>query len=332
MGEIDFEELDKAVNDLMTNVDTSKRPVGLDDPEDKVITIPSSLGANDTADTSQPVASATINNQSNTPVVPTPASLPAGPALAVKRRGQFMDIVHPSLDMNGVNKPIGRHGAIIQPVGSADNLVESNQQDSVPQTSLNEVTRPGASTQPESGDQLSTTSNKVETNTPEPLSTPFLAGAKVEKRPLGEISNTPAVAPPADTIENEPDAQVFAPDAPVTVLPEELGGDIMAVETKDLSSHPEVQNIVPMTPSEVKAADSESAASTTNGSIQQQYTEKPSTGDQTNGSIYDTATYHQAIDSDKPVKKSSPITWIIWVAVLLLVGAAGGAAYFYFTR
>ena len=42
MSEIDFDELDRAVNDLMSNVDTSKRHEGLDDPEDKVVTLDSS--------------------------------------------------------------------------------------------------------------------------------------------------------------------------------------------------------------------------------------------------------------------------------------------------
>lgn len=41
MSEIDFDELDRAVNDLMSNVDTSKRHEGLDDPEDKVVTLDS---------------------------------------------------------------------------------------------------------------------------------------------------------------------------------------------------------------------------------------------------------------------------------------------------
>lgn len=37
MTELDFDELDRAVNDLMHDVDTTKRPSGLDDPEDKVV-------------------------------------------------------------------------------------------------------------------------------------------------------------------------------------------------------------------------------------------------------------------------------------------------------
>ena len=32
MADIDFDELDKAVNDLMANVDTTKRTAGLDEP------------------------------------------------------------------------------------------------------------------------------------------------------------------------------------------------------------------------------------------------------------------------------------------------------------
>ena len=39
MTELDFDELDKAVNSLMGDVDTSKRNPGLDDPEDNVVTL-----------------------------------------------------------------------------------------------------------------------------------------------------------------------------------------------------------------------------------------------------------------------------------------------------
>ena len=37
MADLDFDELDKAVNNLMAGVDTSKRQPGRDDPEEKVV-------------------------------------------------------------------------------------------------------------------------------------------------------------------------------------------------------------------------------------------------------------------------------------------------------
>jgi flagellar basal body-associated protein FliL len=46
--------------------------------------------------------------------------------------------------------------------------------------------------------------------------------------------------------------------------------------------------------------------------------------------MYDTATYHKAIDVIAK-KKSSKMMWVVWMLVLLALGAAGGAGYFYWT-
>lgn len=96
MTELDFDELDKAVNSLMGDVDTSKRNPGLDDPEDTVVT----LAMNDV----QPVTA---------PAAPAPST--SNPSLAVKRRGQFMDVIHPSSDMKVSPTKVNRQGATVEP-------------------------------------------------------------------------------------------------------------------------------------------------------------------------------------------------------------------------
>lgn len=344
MAELDFDELDKAVNDLMANVDTSKRPAGLDDPEDKVVTI-ASTDTTGPAAANEPVA--TPISGTSAPVADMPA---AAPALAVKRRGQFMDMIHPSSDMTTSNRPTSRQGVTIQPVKSdttttSTELSMASEPATPPESSntpTEEVASPSATEWPDPIDMATedvepstqaaepTTPAEDPVATPEeqpsgpasedeaaPLTSPFLTDAKVEKRPLGGNAS-----PTTELVEK--DAQVAPAEAtPPVVLPEELAGDVMAVEAKDLSAHPETPK-----PSAIGTKATEAAAS----SITQQYTEQSSSGDQTNGSIYDTATYHQAIDTEKPAKKSSALKWIIWIVVLLLVGAAGGAAYFYFTR
>lgn len=108
MTELDFEELDKAVNSLMSGVDTTKRSVVADDPEDKVVTL----------DDPTPVASPTSDE------ISTSTSSPVGqpnPSLAVKRRGQFMDVMHPSSDMKSttVATPAHRQGITITPANSS---------------------------------------------------------------------------------------------------------------------------------------------------------------------------------------------------------------------
>ena len=63
-------------------------------------------------------------------------------------------------------------------------------------------------------------------------------------------------------------------------------------------------------------------------SISQQYQEKPNTGDQHSGAIYDTDSYHKAVVH--PAKKSSGWLWVLWVVLLLAIGAGVGAAIYFF--
>ena len=352
MAELDFDELDKAVSDLMVNVDTSKQPAGLDEHAETVVTIPSS-------DTSKP---ATLPVSPGTPQTPSSGpqsgaatpSAPAAPSLATKRRGQFMDIVHPSLNMTtGSPKFSNRHGTTLKPSSGAESLASEQRgevpapvpveqaasapTEGAPQSAWPDpIDMAAGSTVPTDtvpADNLSTASaedTSSDSTEPAPLSSPFLSDTKVEKRPLGGVSPDLGAQPEASPAKSE--AVASAPVVSSKVLPAEFGGDIMAAESKDLSSHPEAAKVL-AAPMRVAAAPvSEAKTLSSNGSISPQYTEKPSSGDQSNGSIYDTATYHQAIDADKPKKKPSPLKWIIWIVVLLLVGAAAGAAYYFATR
>lgn len=384
MADIDFDELDKAVNDLMANVDTSKRPAGLDEPEEKLVTIP----ASDT--TSPSVAPITPSTTPPTEVSPSAtaapitapatastAAAPASPSLAMKRRGQFMDIVHPSRDMN-TPKLVSRQGATIQP--GNDVIAASVAQQNEPTVASDAapvqqpVEAPTSSAWPDPIDMANTPTTIPEATAapvsiPEtpvegadeaPLTSPFLPGAKPEKRPLGSPLS-PEDASPSVSEAPASDMQTPAtPDAtPAVVLPEEFSGDLMAVESRDLSSHPEQpialpvpaeqpkleageeEALIPATATPDPIEQPQSSVSTpqpqaqppAGGSIAQQYTEQPSSGDQSNGSIYDTSAYHQPIEPVAPAKKKTPTSvWIMVGVGLALIGAIGGAAFFYFTR
>jgi hypothetical protein len=381
MTELDFDELDKAVNNLMTNVDTSKRPEGLDDPEDKVVTLDSS-----------PVVASTGDPQSA--VTPVAASTPSSSAtLAVKRRGQFMDVIHPSSDMTSSARPVKRDGVSIAPtvpivpdevapveapVDDTDAALTPNvvaldmestgtatpvdsvtpaeplSQENTPpsetsqawpdpidfaatlaptsdaeSTSLvepkSESVADGEPSQPASDTELPEDVLKEVAAPPDPapLTTPFLADAKVEKRPLGANSDLDAQS----TSESPGEVESPAPSTDVVNLPDELKNDVVAAEPTDTTT----PSSVTAEPTSTIPQSSESVVPA-GGAITQQYAEQASTGDQSSGSIYDTATYHQAIDTATPAKKSSPLKWILWVVILLLTGAAAGVAYFYFTR
>lgn len=173
----------------------------------------------------------------------------------------------------------------------------------------------------------------------EPLTSPFLTDAKVEKRPLG--SGIAAQEIPADLLEfdyddgtdpsrsdktqSNPEDQLPADPVAQVQLPAELQSDLVAVEADTTGTSPEVEAVAE--PAVEPSAPQSKPAVTGPTSIQQQYTESAETGDQTNGSIYDTDTYHQALTH--PVKKKSGWIWVLWVFLLLIVGAGGAAALYY---
>ncbi|QHU89650.1 hypothetical protein GWK73_03310 [Candidatus Saccharibacteria bacterium oral taxon 955] len=396
MSEIDFDELDRAVNDLMSNVDTSKRHEGLDDPEDKVVTLDSSSTESGKV-ASSPVAETMTVTPMSAPEA-KPASAQSSP-LAVKRRGQFMDMVHPSSDMTSASRPVKRDGVSIMPpsetVSTSPSTESVKKPSSVTNTPVNNKPAPTLSSirTPSSTAVVSTpmstpapampsaekpsqpiassaiqppvqpnptapiassysspgviepSDNKndqpeevasVESeipaeivdeassiSSPQPLPTaPFLSDARVEKRPLGANSES-AAKPPQDVAEEE--------DAPVSEsvsLPAELQGDVVAVEASVPLDIDKAGSL-----SEVDSQSSDADLVVDAGvDLTAQSIEQTDVDDQVNGSIYDTANYHQPIDGKKPEKKSSPLKWLAWFLVLLIVGVGAGVAYFFLTH
>ena len=441
MTELDFDELDKAVNSLMSNVDASKRNPALDDPKDNVITLDSSAEpmpiesiptvvqpavepknsspvVSDSADPVSPVVEPEQKSEiietpnytytadaPNTPETPegnqpdqsseptptpatdpthkdtpevdeptpgvdTPRSIPANPgSLAVKRRGQFMDMIHPSSDMKtSATQSAKRHKNIIMPTAPKADLAKLNEvmpsnASSLPESteaepSYNNADISGVATFPgaESSTSSYATNEDGEPGDKTPLTTPFLADTKPEKRPLGvaasevpavEVKNTTDIAPEDQTTPVVPQH-----------LPEELRADILAVESNGLvnASAPVIKaeslNTEDHTISERDEADMAEKAVEENvghnlrgqlaktatvamssGSIPQQYSESPSTGDQSSGSIYDTDNYHQPIvDAKATKKKSHALKWVLGSISLLVLGGAAGVGYFFLTH
>lgn len=361
MSDIDFEELDKAVNTLMAGVDTTKRNPALDDPEDRIV----ALEAKDAEENGSPVPDAANGDSAPaTPAAPASDDQPQA-SLAVKRRGQFMDMIHPSSNMKTTPRAPKREGIAIAPASAAPTPAPEV-------VATPPVDIPALIEEPalQVADDIAA---------PAPLVSPFLPDAKPEKRPLGSpLVSQPIDQPPeavADTDDTDIDKQIPL-EGGQQILPEELQTDILAVESNDLTAAsvvsseqsapetpapaeelpaPEVPTDTPTaevavevapepvveasepTPepaSEPVEAQPEVVAdtppvSTTSGSIPQQYAESPSTGDQTMGSIYDTANYHQPIEATAPTKKGSVLKWALAVLGLLLVGAAAGVGYFF---
>lgn len=374
MTEFDFDELDKAVNSIMSGTDTSKRNPALDDPADTVVQLDGTAAV---PPTTSVVSSVAPPSRVSTPVVAATTQ-----PLATKRRGQFMDIVHPTATMRPVQR-VNRQAPSIQPISEPTTTAPSQLATSdMPATSAvatsspvlpfdMESTAPVAAAPADmpvvapsyvevpdtlterasSSDLASSTvqsdelpnaddelmiSEQLEQDLAKtsidnaPLTTPFLADAKVDKRPLGEpvtmtvpelTSPAPAVPPitTADTGEMELTSEALT--SPVEVPSKELTPKAVAAEGA---------------PAQVTTAQPSTTASVVvpaGGSIVQQYDETQSTGPQTSAPIYDTENYHQPIEEQKLEEKhGSAIKWVVWIFILLFIGAAVGAAYYYFTR
>ena len=395
MSEIDFDELDRAVNDLMSNVDTSKRHEGLDDPEDKVVTLDSSSTESGKVASSPAAETTTVTPMSAPEAKPAPAQ---SSPLAVKRRGQFMDMVHPSSDMTSASRPVKRDGVSIMPPSETVSTSPSTESVNKPSSAINTpanskptptlssirtpssttvVSTPMSTPAPAvpSAEKSSrpTTSSAIQPpvqpnptapiassysspgviepsdnkndqpeevasveseipaeivdeassiSSPQPLPTaPFLSDARVEKRPLGANSES-AAKPPQNVAEED------APVSEPVSLPAELQGDVVAVEASVPLDIDKAGSL-----SEVDGQSSDADLVVDAGvDLTAQSIEQTDADDQVNGSIYDTANYHQPIDGKKPEKKSSPLKWLAWFLVLLIVGIGAGVAYFFLTH
>lgn len=327
MKDLDFDELDKAVNSLVTPGYTKPTPV-------------------------EPVV-----------VQSVPPAQSAGPSLEPRpSTGRFMDVVHPSSDMRSTLvmperpspttnfAPITKDSVTPNPVSVASPV---NQWNNTPNFQIaNNSVAPEAKTADKYEDSDIDQINDDITNSLNPTAnvsadSPFLSDTKVDKRPLGAFSTPLTSAPTASApVDNVPTTQETVPDAPIS---DELQDELLMVESGSKMFLDEPENadaplpaqtstptyapapvfaptpIPTQTPTSVPVPATQPLESP---SIAQQYKEQPSSGDQSNGAIYDTNSYNKPTLS--PVKKKSGWMWIVWILILLVVGAgAGAAAYFY---
>jgi len=335
MKDLDFDELDKAVNSLMAGV-----------PKTNDAAVPAAPldGAVPEAPAVAPVAAMPSPTPAAEP--PKPPVAPAAP-LAARRGGRFMDVVRPGAvtpKPAAPRAPISRQAADIAPMNptAAPEPVTATPPSPVAPPAVNEWPDPLEMTSRDMPDSaLKTAPEALENHDEAPLTTPFLSDAKVEKRPLGALATELSTAAPEleevkSTAETNADLPATAKDV-APLLPEELHSSVMAIESDATTASPEM----PTPPAETKLwqpaasappatteVNPEKEPSTGPTSIAQQYREEPSTGDQNNGAIFDTDTYHQPLSH--PAQKKSGWMWVVWIILILLVGAAGGAALYLF--
>jgi hypothetical protein len=299
MSDIDFDELDRAVNGAL----------GSDTPAPEL-----------TVDIPEPTETPTIEHVERTVLNPTTPEVkaPVAPAPAARRSsGRFMDMVHPSSDMRG-------------PAGS---VPADNKPQVIP--TVEPVT-----------EEL----KEVETSAwNEPLESPFLPDAKVEKRPLGggepaTETNSAANGFDFQGLLDEPKEELLEAPEPqerleATSMPDPIDFAAANAITPEIESQPiEAEEPVkieetPVTETveevsaepEIVAEPVQPVAEEPVGptSITPQYKEQPSSN-QESGAMYDTESYHQPVA--QPVKKKSSWFTFMWIIILVLLGAAAGWA------
>ena len=276
-----------------------------------------------------------------TPAAPaTPADSPAISTAPAARRssGRFMDMVHPSSDMRSKNAVLTSPVAT-RPEPSRPQPVRSEathlQTTPVPQPIVPEPVQPEAPAWNE------------------PLESPFLPDAKVEKRPLGggDAAKTEDTSDDIfdfqGLLDDEPEELLLeAPEAQerleATTMPDPI--DFAAassmsdpVNATDYDVEP-TTNDVPFTPPVAVVAEPEVTAvyeapvsrvapeePIGPTSITPQYKEQPSSNQET-GAMYDTESYHQPVS--QPVKKKSGWLTVLWILLLVIIGAGAGFAVF----
>ena len=357
MQDIDFDELDRAVNSLINPAD-SPAAQSVPVPQERPV-MPEPVAASAPAQSEPRVVAEDRNIQ---PVVTMPSQRPS--------TGRFMDVVHPSSDMRTASQGRSMTPRPAQPIQQPVSPAQPTETPVAP-SSFDVIETPAAYSAPEVSDELTfeeIAPQEQEPDTkpdaaPAPLETPFLSDPQVEKRPLGAFSSAANPQPPvldlsaelaAAIKEEEPVALIEAEATPdeelVVIAPQPEPKPVMTIdsveslevseealigssETSDTS--PATARAFPeSTPEEELAPEppvirTVAATPTPVGpiSIAQQYREHPSSNDQASGAIYDTESYHQPLAH--PAKKQSSILVIVWILGLIVVGAGVGAAIFF---
>ncbi len=280
-----------------------------------------------------------------------PAAQPT--SLATKRRGQFMDMKHPSADMKSATSAQSeslpsRVGVTLSPLSARQSSDDSLS------ASPSEVADDAEPTSLESSEDIDTQLDSISNDSRDRTSeygddllddddaptSPFLPDAKVDKRPLGSTSTADDTMSEIQA-DNERPLEVTAPATVSTQLPKELDSSVLEVEAdttaeeqasqdhdndysddNETTAQPDTDGGLEHGESDDEKKSDGFAAPT---SIPPQYSVKEDKVDEAEPqtSLYDDAADHPALVESK---KSSH--WIIAIVIflMLLLGAAGGAA------
>jgi len=173
------------------------------------------------------------------------------------------------------------------------------------------------------------------------VSSPFLTDAKVEKRPLGGVHDEAPKSPESTSVTDESGLGSFEKEETTAdsggvndPLPEELGTDILAIESGNAASKSHIDaadDTLPVEPSSTVVHDehiNDTAPVATVPqvtSIAQQYKIKPPQDAAEHAPIYDS----HPEPLSHPAKAKSGWLTVLWILGLVLLGAGGAAALYF---
>lgn len=379
MKDIDFDELDRAVSSLMGDIPKDNSAKQESDGDNTVSTDTSAPVSDDQSTPEEPTKTEGV--QTDVPAEPTEPQEPAEneiktnrtpmksstvhasqPSIAPNRRGLYMDMVRPSTTPAPKPAPVApmpRQGVTLEPQGSTSleeaiknppvevgaGVEESAEPVEQPITDMPDpIAVAEAVTTGDAAELANEPAVDTPLDEPKPLDSPFLADARVEKRPLGRTDDMPDPlgSQPAEEQSDETDVSddnAAATDMgtpprggdtqlPEQPLPAELSSEILNIESGINTASTDTAKETPPV-SDSAAAMAPAANPAISASIPQQYKLQPKEGDETPaGAIYDTSTYHQPIT--QPEKKKSNMFIVIVVLGVVVSIAVGVAAYYFF--
>ena len=358
MKDIDFDELDRAVSSVLSKNTPVEKSTSVSDEvpastplsEGSAPSQPITLEPQSTPEQQTPLTDASTNSTMFETTPSSPETTTAAPSsITLRTRGKFMDVMHPSADMNpstsSGSRPDFMPPRTLAPLTSRDNapveptaaVDESNALIGAEPAPATDVPEAAVDSQDEPEEMLLLPA-ETEDDTTEtaPAETPGyvdpLDVAAQPNTPLSEETARTETAPQStpflsdtkvdkrplgafgDADEPDDDLTKNTSDdtqtVPVTPLPRELQPDVVQVES--------VQE-----PDQATGTDKPFAASV---SVAADTTDD---GRVEGHPLFDTSTYHEPIAAAHAKKTAPWVFWVVGLGICLLIGA--GVGYFLFT-
>lgn len=310
MDDINFDELDKAVSSAM-----------------KPATEPS------VAMPAEPVQPPAVVSADSTPAEVTTPS----PVLPVKRRGQFMDIVH-TTNSRPTTPSVSREASTIKPLNpeiiKADGgIVGSGIAPEPAQADIAETSfeQPAAES---TARQDFNVEAEPSTGPSAPVITPFVEGAQVEKRPLGAFADSDTMN--ETTAESTTEPASVAPEEPAAAETVTMDTPEVAESADESVGEQSESDVIDQSPDTTAPAFMNDDYATTlmpdegpAQSIPQQYQVDNSLTASEDHSVFDTTQYHQPLlPPTKPNHGRKVLMYVLLVILMLAIGSAAGYAIF----